>query len=192
MRREAADVVAPLDVLRIRRLRRGEAVLQERLVAGGREGGETNLAQLGAGLPGVVLPPGSGGVGEGGRGDTGGVSGSPDSGGSSSPADAGSPDGRQVSVATDAIDTSRLRRSGCECDLSQSSRGTPGLPFALLGAALGRPVAAHYEPARPGDVRHSLADISQAKAVLGYTAPVDFLTGLARTLAWFGQQRSTP
>ena len=64
--------------------------------------------------------------------------------------------------------------------------------LALLGESLGRPVAAHYEPARPGDVRHSLADISQAKAVLGYTAPVDFLTGLARTLAWFGQQRSTP
>ena len=64
--------------------------------------------------------------------------------------------------------------------------------LALLGESLGRPVAAHYEPARPGDVRHSLADILQAKAVLGYTAPVDFLTGLARTLAWFGQQRSTP
>jgi nucleoside-diphosphate-sugar epimerase len=64
--------------------------------------------------------------------------------------------------------------------------------LSLLGESLGRPVAAHYEPARPGDVRHSLADISQAKAVLGYTAPVDFLTGLARTLAWFGQQRSTP
>jgi nucleoside-diphosphate-sugar epimerase len=62
----------------------------------------------------------------------------------------------------------------------------------LLGEALGRPVAARYEPARPGDVRHSLADISQAKAALGYTAPVNFLTGLAQTLAWFGQQRSTP
>jgi UDP-glucose 4-epimerase len=64
--------------------------------------------------------------------------------------------------------------------------------LALLGEALGRPVAARYEPARPGDVRHSLADISQAKAALGYTAPVNFLTGLAQTLAWFGQQRSTP
>jgi len=95
-------------------------------VSGG-TGGSSGLASSGA--------VGSGGEGEGGRGDTGGVSGSPDSGGSSSPADAGSPDGRQVSVATDAIDTSRLRRSGCECDLSQSSRGTPGLPFALLGAA---------------------------------------------------------
>jgi UDP-glucose 4-epimerase len=63
--------------------------------------------------------------------------------------------------------------------------------IALLGEALGRPVTARHEPARAGDVRHSLADISQAKTVLGYTAPADFPTGLARTLAWFREQRST-
>jgi UDP-glucose 4-epimerase len=64
--------------------------------------------------------------------------------------------------------------------------------LALLGEALHRPIAAHYEPGRAGDVRHSLADISQAKTVLGYTAAVNFVTGLAKTLAWFQQQRSTP
>ena len=63
---------------------------------------------------------------------------------------------------------------------------------ALLGESLGRPVVANYEPGRAGDVRHSLADISQAKAVLGYTAAVNFVAGLAKTLAWFQQQRSTP
>ena len=64
--------------------------------------------------------------------------------------------------------------------------------LALLGDALGRPVAAHYEPSRHGDVRHSLADISQAKAVLGYTGAVSFPAGLTRTLAWFRQRTSTP
>jgi UDP-glucose 4-epimerase len=64
--------------------------------------------------------------------------------------------------------------------------------LALLGETLGRPVSARHEPARAGDVRHSLADISQAKAVLGYTAAVDFPTGLQRTLAWFRQGRSMP
>jgi UDP-glucose 4-epimerase len=63
--------------------------------------------------------------------------------------------------------------------------------LALLGESLGRPVVANYEPGRAGDVRHSLADISQAKTVLGYTASVDFVAGLAKTLAWFQQQRST-
>jgi UDP-glucose 4-epimerase len=64
--------------------------------------------------------------------------------------------------------------------------------LALLGEALGRQVSARHEPARAGDVRHSLADISQAKAVLGYTAAVDFPTGLRRTLAWFRRDRSAP
>ena len=64
--------------------------------------------------------------------------------------------------------------------------------LALLGESLARPIAARHEPARAGDVRHSLADIAQAKAMLGYTAAVDFPTGLQRTLAWFRQQRSMP
>jgi UDP-glucose 4-epimerase len=64
--------------------------------------------------------------------------------------------------------------------------------LALLGEALGRPVSARHEPARAGDVRRSLADISQAKAVLGYAAAVDFPTGLRRSLEWFRQGRSAP
>ena len=64
--------------------------------------------------------------------------------------------------------------------------------LALLGEALHRPIAAHNEPGRAGDVRHSLADISQAKTVLGYTAAVNFVAGLGKTLAWFQEQRSRP
>ncbi|HEX7597432.1 MAG TPA: SDR family oxidoreductase [Polyangia bacterium] len=64
--------------------------------------------------------------------------------------------------------------------------------LALLGEFLSRPVVANYEPARAGDVRHSLADISQAKALLGYSAAVNFVTGLERTLAWYQQKRTAP
>ncbi len=42
----------------------------------------------------------------------------------------------------------------------------------------------HTDP-RPGDVRHSLADIARARALLGYTPQVDFDTGLRRTCEWF-------
>lgn len=41
--------------------------------------------------------------------------------------------------------------------------------------------ASHLEP-RPGDVRHSLADISQAQEHLGYRPLVDFDEGLRRTV----------
>jgi UDP-glucose 4-epimerase len=64
--------------------------------------------------------------------------------------------------------------------------------LALLGESLGRPIVANYEPARAGDVLHSLADISQAKALLGYTASVNFVSGLERTLAWYRQRKTTP
>jgi len=56
---------------------------------------------------------------------------------------------------------------------------------ALLGELVGRKVEAIHEPERPGDIKHSLADISRARQILGYTAPIDFRTGLSRTLDWY-------
>ncbi len=41
-------------------------------------------------------------------------------------------------------------------------------------------------PSRPGDVRHTLADISLARELLAYIPQVDFLTGLKRTWEWWG------
>ncbi len=52
---------------------------------------------------------------------------------------------------------------------------------AALGTRL-RPI--HADP-RPGDVRHSLADISAAAARLGYRPSVGLEEGLAQTVAWF-------
>jgi len=41
------------------------------------------------------------------------------------------------------------------------------------------------KPARPGDIRHSLADVGLARRLLGYRPTVDLETGLTRTLAWY-------
>jgi UDP-glucose 4-epimerase len=49
----------------------------------------------------------------------------------------------------------------------------------------GSRVAPRREAARPGDIRHSLADISAARRVLGYRPSVDFATGLRRTYDWY-------
>jgi len=46
-------------------------------------------------------------------------------------------------------------------------------------------VAALYGPPRAGDVRDSQADISLARALLGYEPLVGLDEGLAHTLAWF-------
>jgi nucleoside-diphosphate-sugar epimerase len=60
----------------------------------------------------------------------------------------------------------------------------------LIAAALGTALRPTYETGRVGDVKHSLADISAAQKVLGYTAPVSFEDGLLRTIEWYKRQRS--
>lgn len=41
-----------------------------------------------------------------------------------------------------------------------------------------------HAPERPGDVKHTLADVSRAKQELGYAPIVDFWEGLERTIEW--------
>jgi UDP-glucose 4-epimerase len=54
-----------------------------------------------------------------------------------------------------------------------------------LERLLGRPVRRRHTPARAGDVPHTLADVSQAKRVLGYTPLVGFDEGFQRTVDYF-------
>lgn len=55
----------------------------------------------------------------------------------------------------------------------------------ILGASVA-PV--HVDP-RPGDIRHSFADISAAGRALGYRPMVEFEEGLRRTIAWYKERK---
>ena len=55
---------------------------------------------------------------------------------------------------------------------------------SALAQIVGRPIEPRHLPARSGDIKHSLADITRARQTLGYTASVSFLEGLKRTVAW--------
>jgi UDP-glucose 4-epimerase len=57
--------------------------------------------------------------------------------------------------------------------------------IATLHRLVGRELPIEHGPARPGDVRHSLADIDKARRLLGYAPAVGAAEGLARTLAWY-------
>ena len=48
---------------------------------------------------------------------------------------------------------------------------------------------ARYEPPRIGDVRHSLADITRARELLGYEPQVGLEEGLHKTIAWWQASR---
>ena len=45
-----------------------------------------------------------------------------------------------------------------------------------------------YGPERGGDIKHSLADITQAQKHLGYKVLVNFEDGLRRTVEWYKSQ----
>jgi len=45
--------------------------------------------------------------------------------------------------------------------------------------------APEFGPARPGDVRHSCADVGRARAVLGFEPAVGLRDGIGHTLGWF-------
>ncbi|MBK7702714.1 MAG: SDR family oxidoreductase [bacterium] len=62
--------------------------------------------------------------------------------------------------------------------------------YALIQRHAGSTLPAVHGPARAGDVPHSQADISLAREVIGYTPQVDFTTGLARTVAWYREQKA--
>jgi UDP-N-acetylglucosamine/UDP-N-acetyl-alpha-D-glucosaminouronate 4-epimerase len=56
---------------------------------------------------------------------------------------------------------------------------------ATLGDILGAPTPPLHIEARPGDVRHSLADITKARTLLGYEPTVDLTEGLRKTVDWY-------
>jgi nucleoside-diphosphate-sugar epimerase len=42
-----------------------------------------------------------------------------------------------------------------------------------------------YKPPRPGDIKHSLADVSRAAAVIGYTPKISFEEGIRLAIDWY-------
>jgi UDP-glucose 4-epimerase len=75
--------------------------------------------------------------------------------------------------------------AGQAVNVATSHRVTLKQLLATLARLLDRPGRARHEPPRAGDIRHSLADIRQARRLLGYRPVVDFETGLRRTVEWY-------
>ncbi len=58
--------------------------------------------------------------------------------------------------------------------------------ITMLERITHKPIKPIHDAPRPGDVRHSFADIGRARQGLGYAPAVGFEEGLRRTVAWFG------
>jgi UDP-glucose 4-epimerase len=57
--------------------------------------------------------------------------------------------------------------------------------LAQMNELLGTDIKPKYEPERPGDIKHSMADISLARQVIGYEPVVQFREGLRRAFQWY-------
>jgi UDP-glucose 4-epimerase len=57
----------------------------------------------------------------------------------------------------------------------------------MLNKVLGTNLEPDLKPERAGDVRHSLADISRAKNMLGWSPNIDLESGLRQTVEWLRQ-----
>jgi UDP-glucose 4-epimerase len=74
---------------------------------------------------------------------------------------------------------------GKPMNIACGERTTLNEILALLGELLEVEVDADYQPARPGDVKHSLADISRARQTIGYEPLVYFPQGLRQAIGWY-------
>jgi UDP-glucose 4-epimerase len=76
-------------------------------------------------------------------------------------------------------------------NVATGRRVTLNETFQLLKPLTSYSGSAIYGAERGGDIKHSLADISQAEQHLGYLPKVDFEEGLRRTVDWYRIQNKT-
>lgn len=79
---------------------------------------------------------------------------------------------------------------GETCNIAYGERFTLNELATTLGDIMGVQPRIKYLEGRQGDVKHSLADISKARRLLGYDPQVSFREGLARTIRYFESLRS--
>ena len=77
------------------------------------------------------------------------------------------------------------RAAGRVINVSCGDRVTLNTLFELMRQFSGVEVQPKFAELRAGEVRHSQADISRAKALLGYQPVVAFQEGLQRTIQWY-------
>lgn len=75
--------------------------------------------------------------------------------------------------------------AGKMMNLATGKQITLNETFNILQVLTGYEGKPAYADARAGDIKHSLAEISQARDLLGYEPIVDFSEGLRRTVEWY-------
>jgi UDP-glucose 4-epimerase len=97
---------------------------------------------------------------------------------------------RDFTYISNVIEANLLAaRADCDRGLAANSachdRITLNQLVAKINGLLGKDISPIYADPRPGDIKHSYADISLAERAIGYKPSVDFMNGLKRTVEWY-------
>jgi UDP-glucose 4-epimerase len=76
-------------------------------------------------------------------------------------------------------------------NIASGSRITITTLASTIMKLIGHPLEPIYDKPRPGDIKHSLADISKAHASFSYSPQKSLEKGLEETITWFQQQPNT-
>ena len=77
------------------------------------------------------------------------------------------------------------KTSGEVVNIACGEKITVNQIIAMINEILGKNVKPIYAPARAGDVKHSLADITAARKLIGFEPIVLFRDGLEKAIAWY-------
>jgi nucleoside-diphosphate-sugar epimerase len=88
--------------------------------------------------------------------------------------------------------TSRRAGRGEVVNVATGRRVTLRRLLGVIAREVGRAAAARHAPPRPGDVRHSQADVRRARRLLGYRPIYGLEAGLRDTVDWYRHVRAEP
>jgi nucleoside-diphosphate-sugar epimerase len=92
-------------------------------------------------------------------------------------------------VAANLLALRIKRLNGAVINIATGRRTTLNALLGKIARACGRRAEARHVAPRPGDIRHSLADIALARRLLRYVPQVDIDTGLRLTVEWYRARR---
>jgi UDP-glucose 4-epimerase len=88
-------------------------------------------------------------------------------------------------IAANMLACGARKTSGEVINIASGTSVTVNETIGHLNAILGTDIRPTYVPPRAGDIKHSSADISLARRVLGFEPVMSFKDGLARTVEWY-------
>jgi len=74
-------------------------------------------------------------------------------------------------------------------NIAWGERTTVNALASKLNEILKAEISPSYDESRPGDVRHSFADISKARKMLKYEPLISFGEGLKETVRWYRERK---